>query len=177
MPVHRVRAGAVIAVALAVAGAAWLILREEGGNSGPDGPVSSAASLAQLRTLPDQTGHPVYWAGARKGHIYELTRPTDGNVYLRYLPPGISVGDRKPDYTTIGTYPRPRALRSLRRLTSRPDADTFRLADGGIAFYLRERPSSVYLAFPGEDVQVEVYDPSPRKARSLARSGRVRPIG
>ena len=55
---------------------------------------------------------------------------------------------------------------------------TFPVADGGHrGLYGRDRPSSVYLAFPGGDVQVEVYDPSPRKARRLARSGRVRPTG
>ncbi len=87
------------------------------------------------------------------------------------------VGDRRPDYTTIGTYPRPGAVKGLRRLARQPEAETFRLAGGGIAVYGRDRPSSVYLAFPGQDVQVEVYDPSPRKARRLARSGRVRPVG
>ena len=37
-------------------------------------------------------------------------------------------------------------------------------------------PNSVYLAYPGENVQVEVYDPRPQRARRLAREGRVRPI-
>ena len=176
--VGRVRAGAVIAVALAIAFGAWLVLRGGGGEtSGPGRTVSSAASVAQIRSLPDRTGHAVYWAGPFEDHTYELTRPTDGNVYLRYLPRGVPVGDRRPDYTTIGTYPRPGALKGLRRLGQRPDAESFRLAGGGVAVYSRDRPSSVYLAFPGQDVQVEVYDPSPRKARRLARSGRVRPVG
>jgi hypothetical protein len=175
---RRLRTGAAIALALAVAFAAWLVLRERGGETpAADGPVSSAASVAQLRALPNRTGHPVYWAGRVEDHTYELTRPTDGNVYVRYLPPGVRVGDRQPDYTTVGTYPRPGAMRELRRLSRQPGAVSFPVADGGIAVYGRARPTSVYLAFPGEDVQVEVYDPTPRKARRLARSGRVRPIG
>jgi hypothetical protein len=175
---RRVRAGAALGLVLAVAFGAWLVLRERGGETpAPEGPVSSGASVAQLRALSDQTGHPVYWAGQLENHTYELTRPTDGNVYVRYLPPGVPVGDRQPDYTTVGTYPRRRALRGLRRVSRLPDAVSFAVADGGIAVYSRDRPSSVYLAFPGEDVQVEVYDPAPRKARRLARSGRVRPIG
>jgi hypothetical protein len=175
--VRRVRLGAAIAVALAVGLGAWLILRGGGQSPAQDGPVSSAVSVGQLRALPDQTGHQVYWAGPFGDHTYELTRPTDGNVYVRYLPPGVSVGDGRPDYTTVGTYPRPLALKGLRRLGRQPDAVTFPVPDGGLGVYGRDRPTSVYLAFPGEDVQVEVYDPSPRKARRLARSGRVRPIG
>jgi hypothetical protein len=175
---RRVRAGAALAVALAATFGAWLVLREGGGDTpAPDGPVSSGASVAQLRALSDQTGHPVYWAGRLENHTYELTRPTDGNVYVRYLPPGVPIGDRRPDYTTVGTYPRPHALTGLRRVSRLPEAASFAVADGGIAVYSRDRPSSVYLAFPGEDVQVEVYDPAPRKARRLARSGRVQPIG
>lgn len=174
----RVRAGAVIAVALAVAFGAWLVLRDgRSESSGPDAAVSSAASVAQLRDLPDRTGHAVYWAGPLEGHTYELTRPTDGNVYVRYLPRGVAIGDRRPDYTTIGTYPGPGALKGLRRLARQPGARTFQLAGDGMAVYDRNRPSSVYLSFPGQDIQVEVYDPSPRKARRLARSGRVRPVG
>jgi hypothetical protein len=176
--IRRVRLGAVIAIALAVVFGIWLVVRA-GGDGGParDEPVSSAASVAQLGTLPEQTGHPVYWAGPLADHVYELTRPTDGNVYVRYLPAGTAIGDRRPDYTTIGTYPRRGALKGLRKLAQRPEAVTFPVAQGGIAVYSRDRPRSIYLAFPGQDVQVEVYDPSPQKARRLARSGRVRPVG
>lgn len=174
----RIRLGAILAVVLAIAFGAWLILRDGGGESAPsEGAVSSAASVAQLRAVQREAGHPVYWAGPVEGNVYELTRPTDGNVYVRYLPPGTQVGDRKPEYTTIGTYPRPGALKGLRRLARGPEAVTFPLAGGGIAVYGRDQPNSVYLAFPGEDVQVEVYDPSPQEARRLARSGRVRPVG
>ena len=176
-PARRVRLGAVVAVTLALAFGVWLVLQAGGDTSRPAGPESAAASIAELRTLPDRTGHSVYWAGELENHTYELTRPTDGNVYLRYLPPGTRIGDPRPDYTTIGTYPRPRPLQGLRRLARQPDAVTFRLPNGGLGLYGRDRPSSVYLAYPGVEVQIEVYDPSPQKARRLARSGRVRPIG
>jgi hypothetical protein len=119
----------------------------------------------------------VYWAGPRERHTYELTRPTDGNVYVRYLPAGVRAGDERPDFTTVGTYPRPRALARLRALARDAQGVTFRVPHRGFAVYARGRPTSVYLAFPGEDVQVEVYDPSPQRARQIARSGRVRPIG
>jgi len=176
--VHRVRVGAAIAVALVVAFAAWLILRDSDDKSSqPEAPASAAASLAQLRTLPDETGHDIYWAGPRNGYTYELTRTTDGNVYIRYLPPGVAVGDVQPAYLTIGTYPRPKALNGLRRLARRSGNATFPVAGGGLGVYSRSRPNSVYVAYPGGAVQVEVYDPSAEQARKLAREGRVRPVG
>ena len=176
--VRRLRIGAAIAIALIVAFGAWLIFRDGGDDkSEPTGPVSSATTVAQLRTLPSETGHDIYWAGRRSDYTYELTRTTDGNVYIRYLPPGVPVGDSKPDYLTIGTYPRAKALNGLRRLARRSGNVSFPLEGGGLAVYSRGRPNSVYLAYPGDPVQVEVYDPSAQRARRLAREGRVRPIG
>jgi hypothetical protein len=174
--VDRLRVGAVIAVALVVAFAAWLIFRDGDDDPAPPEPASAAASVAQLRTLPDQTGHEIYWVGRRRDYTYELTRTKDGNVYVRYLPPGVPVGADQPEYLTVGTYPRRGALRDLRRLARRQTNVSFPLNNGGIAVYSRSRPTSVYLAYPGERVQVEVYDPSPQRARRLARDERVRPI-
>jgi hypothetical protein len=176
--VRRLRAGAVIAVLLAVALGAWVILGgDDDKRSGASAPASSAASEAQLRGIPAETGHPLYWAGRRSEFTYELTRTADGNVFVRYLPPGIPVGAERPNYLTIGTYPRPRALQAVRSRARRRGTVSFPVPGGGIAAYTRDRPRSVYLAFPREDVQIEVYDPSAERARRLARSGRVRPIG
>jgi hypothetical protein len=36
-----------------------------------------------------------------------------------------------------------------------------------------ETPTSVYFAFPDSPYLVEVFDPSPRRARQLVRSGQV----
>ena len=176
--VRRMRIGTAIAVALVVAFAAWLIFRDgDDKSSQPEGPASSAASVAQLRTLHDETGHDIYWAGPRNGYTYELTRTTDGNVYIRYLPPGVAVGDGQPAYLTIGTYPRPKALNGLRLLARRRGNVSFPVEGGGLGVYSRSRPNSVYVAYPGDPVQVEVYDPSAQRARKLARAGRVRPVG
>ena len=175
--VRRLRAGAVIAVLLAVGLAAWVILEDDDKGSGASAPASSAASPAQLRGIPAETGHPLYWAGRRSEFTYELTRTADGNVFVRYLPPGIPVGAKRPNYLTIGTYPRQRAFTAVRSLARRRGTVSFPVPGGGIAAYTLDRPRSVYLAFPREDVQIEVYDPSAERARRLARSGQVRPIG
>jgi hypothetical protein len=174
--VRRIRVGAVIAVVLAVAFAAWLIFRDNDDDSNPPPPASSAVTPAQLRTIPEESGQELYWAGPRAGYTYELTRTTDGNNFIRYLPAGVAVGAQQPDYQTVGTYPRRRALQGLRRLARRQDSISFEVPRNGLAVYSRERPTSVYLAFPGEDVQVEVFDPNAQRARRLARDGRIRPI-
>jgi len=42
--------------------------------------------------------------------------------------------------------------------------------------YSRARPTSVYVAFRKVDYQIEVYDPSARRAMQLVRSGLVTAI-
>jgi len=175
--VRRLRIGAVIAVVIVVAFAAWLIFRDgDDDNKAPPQPASSAVTPAQLRTIPQESGLELYWAGRRAGFTYELTRTTDGNTFVRYLPAGVPVGAEQPNYLTVGTYPRRRALQGLRRLARRQDSVSFALPRNGLGVYSRARPTSVYLAFPGEDVQVEVFDPNAQRARRLARNGRIRPI-
>src|SRR5262245_2691131 len=104
----RFRAGAIIAVALAAGFTSWLVLRSDKGGK----PVSSSASAgpeivapARLHALAVRLGHPFYWAGTEPGMRYELTQTVSGNVFIRYLPAGVKVGDRHPDFLAIGTYP------------------------------------------------------------------------
>jgi hypothetical protein len=175
--VNKLRIGAVIALVAVVAFVAWLIFRDgDDDTPAPQGPNSSAASVDRLRGLSRETGHDVYWVGRRPDNTYELTRTADGNVYIRYLPPGAPVGIPRPDYLTIGTYPRRNALGGLRRLARRTGSVSFEVERGGLAVYSRDSPSSVYVAYPGKNVQVEVYDPSAKRARNLARSERLRPL-
>jgi hypothetical protein len=137
---------------------------------------SKAASVQQLKALAVTLGRPVYWAGAQSGVTYELTTTRDGSVYIRYLPAGVKVGDRRPDYLTIGTYPQKGALRILKATAAKNGVPTLRLENGGVAFVDKKRPTSVYAAFPNVDLQVEVYDPRPGRARHLVTSGQVAPV-
>ena len=137
---------------------------------------SRAASPQQLKALAVTLGHPLYWAGAEPGDTYELTRTKDGSVYVRYLPPGVAVGVKQPKYLTIGTYPQKSALAILKATASKNHVGTFAVAGGGLAFVDRQHPTSVYLAYPGIDVQVEVFDPSAGQARRLVTSGQIAPL-
>ena len=68
------------------------------------------------------------------------------------------------------------AYAATQRIAQRQDSAQVPVTGGGIAFYARSAPSSVYLAFPGSNVQIEVYDPSPAAARRLVTSGKIVPL-
>ncbi len=174
---RRLRVGAVVAVAVAVAFVVWLIAKDDGGggSNGARG-EPTAASVGDLSALSRSVGHPIYWAGPRSGYTYELTHTNRGNVYVRYLPKGVKVGDGRPLFTTVGTYPLARAYDGVRREAQRTGAITKRLGNGGLAVANPKRRSSVYFAYPRSGFQIEVYDPSPKRARDLVFSGLVRPV-
>lgn len=135
-----------------------------------------AASPATISGLPTSLGHPVYWAGPMAGATYELTRTPDGRVYIRYLTGGAKVGSQLPDFLTVGTYVVPNADAAVAAAAAQPGAVKVPLK-GGVAFYNTARPTSVYFAYAGSDVQVETYDPSAAVARRLVETGAIKPAG
>jgi hypothetical protein len=173
---RRLRLGAVVAIAVVVAFVVWLIAKDDDGGSNGSRGEPTAASVADLSALSRSVGHPIYWAGPRSGYTYELTHTNRGNIYVRYLPKGAKVGDGRPLFTTVGTYPLSRAYEGVRREAQRKGAVTKRLANGGLAVANPKRRSSVYFAYPSSGFQIEVYDPSPKRARDLVFSGLVRPV-
>jgi hypothetical protein len=174
----RVRWAAVVAVSVLVAFIAWMLFKG-GGNEAkaPNRANAVAASVTQLAALPRKVGHAVYWAGAETGMTYELTQTSRGNVFVRYLPAGVELNDPRPNFLTIGTYPRRDAYEVLQRFSRQPRAVNRQLARGGLAVYSQDRPNSIYVAYPGQDLQVEVYDPSASQALRFVTSGKLRPIG
>ena len=96
---------------------------------------------------------------------------------MRYLPAGTELGDRRPNFTTIGTYPHPNSMKTVRQAAQREGAIARPIEGGGLSVSNKARPRSVYVAYPSDpDLLLEVYDPSPSRARQLASSGRVKPV-
>jgi hypothetical protein len=171
----RLRLGAVVAVVFAAVFLAWLVLKSgDGSQAGPSRRATPhAATVNELKALRAEIGHKVYWAGTRHGYTYELTRTSDGSVYIRYLPKGVPLGAERPDYTTVGTYAHPNAFATLRKAARRRGATVRKIDRRGLAVASRSHPSSVYFAYPKTDLLVEVFDPSPKRALRLVTSGRA----
>lgn len=176
--------GIVLLVGVLVAVAVVLIVRGTGGKSSPSATTSTTAatvtpigpvamSSAALLAFAQGLGRPIYWIGPAPGFTYELTRTSAGNVFVRYLPDGVQVADKRAAFTVVGTYPYPGALAALKAV---PKAKTVNLAGGGVLVSTTSDPRSVHLAYPGVDYQIEVYDPAAGRARVIALSGRIRPV-
>ena len=180
-----VRIGAAIAVALAIAFIVWLIVRGGGGSSSSSTttttqtPVVPAiaprlATVNELKGLAVKVGHPIYWVGPQPGLGYELTRTSSNRIFIRYLPHGTPAG-AKSVYTFVGTYPVAGAYQALKALEKQGDT-SFAVPGGGLAVYATSSPRNVYVAFPQSDVEIEVFDPSAKRARALVASGQVQPV-
>jgi hypothetical protein len=177
----RVRIGAAIAVAIAIAFVAWLLVRNNDDSSSSSGTTRSlgpiAASQDRIRELATDAGHPVYWAGPRQGSTYELTRTSNGRIFVRYLPGDVPVGTPQAAYTIVGTYPVSNASQVLRQLAKKKGETSFSAPHDGVAVYQDSHPTNVYVAYPGSNLQIEVFDPNPEQARALITSGDVKPVG
>ncbi len=139
----------------------------------PQKPV--AVNVERLRDLEESVGHPVYWAGQRPGK-YELTVDVNGNVFIRYLAEGVQVGSRRTPALTVATYPYADAYRTLRSASQQPGAVVKHTPDGGLVVAAAESPDNVHIAYPRQDIQIEVYDPRAGRALELATSGDISPL-
>ncbi|CAA9516885.1 MAG: hypothetical protein AVDCRST_MAG17-2338 [uncultured Solirubrobacterales bacterium] len=159
-----------VVVALAVTGS------RGGSGEGSRSDAPREVSVRELRDFAAASESAVYWAGAIPGRRLELTTARGGSVFVRYLRGDAVVGDERPAFTTVGTYAFDGAYREVQRRGEGEGTETREAPGGGLATWSKARPSSVYLAFPGSDLLVEVYDPDPQRARTLALSGEVGPV-
>ena len=157
----------------------WLLLSGSD-ESEPDtvsGPVleRTATTQAELADLSQEIGHPIYWIGPKAAQL-EVARDAEGEVFLRYLEGDAEPGDSREEFLTIGTYPFPDATARLEELAQEPGALANATPDGGFVLTNEDNPTSVYLAYPDEDLQIEIFDPDPGRAFKLASSGKVVPV-
>lgn len=176
----QIRLGAVIAVAIAAGFLVWLLVIRDSGSSGSGtaakaGAGPQAATSSDLVKLQNEVGHPVYWAGDQPDTRLEVTNEKDGRVYVRYLTGGAQIGDPKPTFLTVGTYPVKDAIHALEKQAGKPGEKIIHGSGGALIATNESSPTSVYLAYPGQDWQIEVYDPDAAKALSLATSGDIQP--
>jgi hypothetical protein len=173
--VWHVLAGSLIATAIVAGVVVWLVTRGSGSVS-PASPVPTNAkalpiTVKGLKTLAS-LGIVIYWVGGQPGYSLELRKTADDRVFIRYLPSGVPLGSNKP-YLTIGTYPMKDAFAVTSKLAGKGGSVPVLAGKDNVAFFKPERPTSVFLAHRGLSYQVEVYDPSPGRARELVTSGQL----
>lgn len=136
--------------------------------------VPTELSPRELRDYARLGGRDVFWLGPVLGTRLEVTEAGARGVFVRYVPAGKKIGDRATRYTTVATYLVKSAYRVAVRSGRSPGAVTESLPSGGLAVWRRDRPTSVFLAYPGSASLVEIFAPDPADARRLARSGGLR---
>jgi hypothetical protein len=170
----------VLAIAVATAAAVVMLFLLHGGRSASHLPAANSGpaivSQAQLEHLAAATNHPIYWAGPKAGYSYELTRASDGRIWIRYLPRGVKAGDPRPGFLVVGTYAQAGSFAYLKHAAKKADSVSLALDHGGIALFNAARPTSVYFGYPRANYQVEVYDPSADSARQLVLAGEIIPV-
>ena len=104
----------------------------------------------------------------------QLERTSVGadRILVRYLPPDVTIGSPT-RYPTVGTYIVPNAYAAAQRAASKPGAVRIKVATSAIAFSTKAHPLNAWITYPGSRFQIEVFDPTPGRARQLVASGKV----
>jgi hypothetical protein len=181
----QLRIAAGVAAAVIVVIVLILLLAGGGGSSSTTTEASSAPAegggKAELVAAPELlgamkgVGYAVYWAGPRLGVGYEVLRLPDERTYVRYLPKGEPIESKNP-FLTVGSYRQPGAFKHIQQLGEKGGI-LVKVAGGGSAYAEGPSSTSAYVAFPGVDTQIEVYDPHGGQALKLIRSGAIVPVG
>ncbi len=176
----RRTAALVVALLVVVAVVAvGLTLLLAGGDEKPENikaGVPIEVSENELRSFAGSVDQLVYWAGPLPQTKLELTRNVKREHFVRYLSGDAKKGDKRPEFTTVSTYPYERAFEKTTKAGKGPDMVSRAAPGGGLAIWSKKRATSVYLGYPGSDYLVEVFDPSAERARELVLSGEVAPI-
>lgn len=169
--------GGVIVIAIVIATIA--AVTSSGGESesapAPPQPETRIVSEAELAERAAALGQPIFWAGPVDGTELELEELQGEGVRVRYVPEGTEAGEAPPEALTVGSYLLPNPQEALETFAGEPGSATRQGENGREVVVDTEQPTSVYFVDPEDTVQVEVYDPSPEKAMSLALSGKVEP--
>ena len=74
---------------------------------------------------------------------------------------------------TVATYPLARGYEILKDVSRRPGETTGHTPDGGLCRRRGRNRNNAYIAYPGTDLQIEVYDPKAGRAFELATAGGI----
>ena len=132
----------------------------------------------ELLSAVKKIGATVYWAGPVKDAKYTLSVPGEGQAYVRYLPNGQGINDTNPNYVVIATYLTENAFDATQSAGNQTNGVTFVNGDGAAVYYSKDTPTNVYVAYPGKNYQIEIFNPDSKTALEIASNrGALRQIG
>jgi hypothetical protein len=118
-----------------------------------------ALTAEELREAIRLLGITAYWVGPEDGYLYSLESRVNGQVFIKYLPNGDGIDDTRATYRVIATYALEEAFDATRAAGSIEGGVGLLNPDGAAIYYNRSEPSNVYLAYEGENFQIEIFDP------------------
>jgi hypothetical protein len=174
----RLRWG-VVGLAVLVALIAWIATRGGGESSSEPATAEPAppriVTEDELKEATLELRQPIYWVGPVPGSELVL-RELERGAQVTYLPEGAAADEDSTQALTIGSYRLADPEEAVEGYAERRGSETRKGAGGTEVVVSEAVPTSVYFASPDNSVQVEVYDPSPKRARNLALSGKVKPV-
>jgi hypothetical protein len=127
-----------------------------------------ALTEQELRQAIRLLGVTAYWVGPENGFKYSLESRVNGQVFIKYLPNGQGAEDTNPNYRIVATYALEDAFDSTKAAGSLEGGVGLINPDGAAVYYNRSDSGNAYLAFEGENFQIEIFDPGVSVAVSLA---------
>jgi len=136
-----------------------------------------ALTESQLIEIIRRENLVAFWLGPQPGAKYTLNVTAGSQVFIRYLPNGQGLEDISQSFVIVGTYPQANAYAITEAAGAQPNGVTFLNADGAMVYYSKLLPTNVYLAFPNQDYEIEIFDPIDGGALSSAATvGKVKKI-
>ena len=77
----------------------------------------------------------------------------------------------------VATYAQPNAFGRVSAIARRSHLSRASLPNGGIAVTKPGRPQNIYIVYPKQPYQIEVYAPDSAVTRQLAFGGSIKPVG
>ncbi len=128
-----------------------------------------ALTASELKDVIDRNHLTTYWAGPQPNSKYSLYMPKAGVTLVRYLPSGNGLKDATPKYRVVATYTnQDGAYDAIRAAGKKKENLGYINVDGNAVFYVRARPTNVYVAIQGKGLQVEIFDPDVDQAVAIS---------
>lgn len=127
-----------------------------------------AMSEDDLRSVVLAKHLTVYWAGPMKGAKYALIADKPGSSFVRYLPNGNGLNDTTTSFRVIATYAQKGAFLITQSAGGIIGNVGFTNVDGNAVFYVKTRPTNVYMGIKDKDIQIEIFDPGIDQALGLS---------